>query len=140
MWVDQLHAQAILALLAAAPPGTEPGPALVVHHDAVIPPGAVPPYARPYIYTAATASTSIRHQTDRVVTIATIHCVGANDTAARAVAGRVAAALLDVTPTIAGRTCFPIRCDGTLPVDKDESTGPLVMDQVVTYRLESLPA
>ena len=68
------------------------------------------------------------------------HCAGGNQIAARAVAQRVRAALLDVTPTVTGRKCWPIRREAGQLVDRDESTGLLVMDGVSVYRLESVPA
>lgn len=137
--VEQLHADAILGRLAAAPPVT---PALVVYD------GAVPPnpadraanYVLVYLYTTYPTATSLTHDQDRAVTRAICHCVGANATAARAVAGRVASALLNAKVTIPGRECFPVRDDGTAqPPRRDETTGPLVMDLIVTYRLESVP-
>jgi hypothetical protein len=58
---------------------------------------------------------------------------------ALAVAGRSRAALLGVTPTIAGRGCYPIVHDDSQPPQRDESTGVLVFDQIDTYTLRSLP-
>lgn len=141
--VDQLHPGAILALLAAAPPAS---PVLVVYDGLVPMPPAVPappdpPYLLAYFSTTRPDGTSLRMDSDRAVTRAFLHCVGADASAARAVAGRAAAALLDVTPTIAGRECFPIRDDNSGgPPQRDETTGVPVMDQVVVYVLESVPA
>jgi hypothetical protein len=67
------------------------------------------------------------------------HCVGRDDVGARAVAQLVEAALLDVRPTIAGRTCFPIRFESAEPPRSDESTGLLVANLTVVYRLDSVP-
>lgn len=137
--VEQLHADAILNLLAGAPP---PTPALVVYDGKAPddPAALATEYCLVYMYTTRPDGTALTNASDRAVTRAVCHCVGADARAARAVAGRVASALLDVVPTIAGRTCFPIRDDGApQPPRPDNSTGPLVMDQVVTYRLESLP-
>lgn len=133
---------AILALLAAAPPASPP----LVVYDGVVPvvPPALPPsppYVVVYFSTTTPEGTSLTSTSDRAVTRAFCHCVGADAIAARAVAGRVHAALLDVVPAIAGRVCWPLRDDNSgSPPDRDETLGPLVMDQVVVYRLESLPA
>lgn len=65
------------------------------------------------------------------------HCVGPNATAARAVAGRVEALVQDVTPVVSGRVCFPIRWDSGSPPQRDEATGPTVMDIVDVYSFTS---
>lgn len=138
-WVEQLHADAILALLAAAPGS----PALVVYDGKVPDPPTVasPPYVLVYLATTTPTGTSLTSSQDRAVTRAYCHCVGADAKAARAVAGRVHAALLNAKPTITGRVCFPIRDDDSGgPPDRDETTGVLVMDQVSVYRLESVPS
>lgn len=67
------------------------------------------------------------------------HCVGASASAARIVAGRVRAALLDVRPTLTGRTCGMIRQDGSMAPQRDESTGRVVMDAVSIYSLVTTP-
>lgn len=63
------------------------------------------------------------------------HCVGANEYSALAIAMRVRAALIDVRPVIAGRSCGLIREDQALPPTKDDSTGQTVIDAVCIYRL-----
>lgn len=67
------------------------------------------------------------------------HCVGPTAAAARWVQGRVEAALLDVTPVITGRGCFPIRLvDGQQSI-RDEETLTGVFDQVDIYGWSSFP-
>jgi hypothetical protein len=68
------------------------------------------------------------------------HCVGANAVAARAVQARVEACLLDVTPAVAGRECFPIRWLDGQQHNRDEETLALVVDTVDVYGLTSVPA
>lgn len=132
-WVEQAHADAILGLLNADTDLTV--------YDSAVPKGALPPYVLVYPSTTTPEGTSLTNLQDRAVTRAYCHCVGADAIAARAVAGRVAAALLNVTPTVTGRVCWPIRDDDAgAPPDRDESTGVLVMDRLAVYRLESLPA
>jgi hypothetical protein len=137
--VEQLHADAVLGLLAQAPPAT---PALVVYdgETPANPDQLATEYVLVYLYTTRPDGTALTGDSDRALTRAICHCVGGNAIAARAIAGRVAAALLDVVPTITGRTCWPIRDDGSAqPPRRDQSTGPTVMDQVVVYKLESVP-
>lgn len=138
MWVEQAHADAILALLAGAPPLS---PALVVYDGEAPkdPAQLAAEYVLVYMYTTRPDGSALTNVSDRAVTRAICHCVGGDAKAARAVAGRVAAALLDVTPIITGRTCWPIRDEGSQPPRRDDTTGATVMDQVNTYRLASLP-
>lgn len=74
------------------------------------------------------------------LTRAICHCVGADTPAARAMGYQVRAALLDVTPTVAGRDCDQIGQESSQVPTKDESTGTPVMDQVDTYHFYSYPA
>lgn len=141
MTTAQTHAQAVLDLLDA----DDQPPALVVY-DGAVPNGATPPYVLVYLVVSDPTgelppdSTSVDMASGRVIVLAYCHSVGANALAARMVADRVRAALLDVTPVIDGRECWPIRQDESRPPDRDESTGALVMDQVDVYRLETVPA
>lgn len=68
------------------------------------------------------------------------HNVGGNAQAARNVAWKVRAALLNVKPVVAGRVCGKIRMVDDAPPVKDESTGTLIMDLADVYRLRSVPA
>lgn len=131
------HAAAVLALLDA----DNAFPPLVVL-DGKVPNGTVPPYVLVYFADndpELADSTPLTGRSDRYVVRAYCHSVGDNGQAARMVADRVRAALLDVVPTVAGRQCFPIRREDGQPPQRDESTGTLVMDKVDVYRLESLP-
>lgn len=67
------------------------------------------------------------------------HCVGVNAIAARAVQARVQAVLLDVTPTISGRACFPIRWIEGQQSERDEETLSTVFDAVDVYGLVTVP-
>jgi hypothetical protein len=68
------------------------------------------------------------------------HCVGPNEYSAVAVAGRVRALLLDVTPSITGRVCWPIRQDASQPTIRDESTGTTAYDRVLVFAMTTGPA
>lgn len=109
-----------------------------------IPDGAAPPYVSVHVTFGRglgpdPVNPTLDMRSGRALARAYCHCVGGDDIAARAVAQRVQAALLDVRPTIAGRTCYPIRFDAFEPPRPDESTGQLISDLVVVYRLESVP-
>lgn len=143
----EAHARAVLGLLDAAP-GASPLVVLdgAVPKDLTTGRSEPPPYVLVY-FTVETPSgempadsASIEMDSDRIVLRAYCHNVGGNASAARIVAGRTRTALLGVTPTVAGRQCWPIRQDEGRPAERDESTGVLVMDQVDVYRLESIPA
>jgi hypothetical protein len=132
------HASAILALLDA----DNTPPALVVL-DGAVPQTQLPPYVLVYFDHTDPDQAESRPLTgasQRHVTRAICHCVGGNQAASRAVAQRVRTALLDVIPSVSGRTCAPIRAEDSQPTRRDETTGSLVMDTVLTYRLESVPS
>jgi hypothetical protein len=131
------HATAILALLDAdnAPP------ALVVL-DGKVPNGVVPPYVLVYFADndpELADSTPLTGRSERYVLRAYCHSVGGSGQAARMVADRVRTALLDVTPTVTGRSCWAIRREDGQPTQRDESTGTPVMDKIDVYRIESVP-
>lgn len=67
------------------------------------------------------------------------HSTAATAAAARAVAGQVRAALLNVRPVVTGRTTWPIRWDDGNPPNRDETLGFLVMDQVDVWKLQTAP-
>lgn len=131
----QAHADALLALARAAPGS----PALTVY-DGPPPDGATPPYAVAYIYVETPDATSMTDEADHIVARMYTHAVGANSTAARAVAQRLRGQLLNAKPTIAGRNVAAIAQEqGNVP-EKDTSTGVLVMDQLDVWRLDTYPA
>jgi hypothetical protein len=66
-----------------------------------------------------------------------LHCVSGTASGARGVAARASTALLDVQPVVAGLSCGRIRLEDSLPPQRDETTGVLVMDSVATYRLRA---
>lgn len=142
MGVKQDHADALLALLREAPPSGTP---MAVHHGRV-PKGAVPPYVLAYFTTTRPDGTSLTGEQDEAVTRAILHCVAGqaldgDATAVTAVADRVELAVLGVTPTVPGRSCWPIRDEGDAPPpQRDESTDIAIWTQQVTYRLQSIPA
>lgn len=135
------HAQAILALLDA---DNDPPP--LVFFDGYVPDKTAPPYVVVYFAIDSPAAemdlgvSDLTAASRRVDCHVYCHSVGSTGSAARSVASRVRAALLDATPTVSGRTCFPIRHVENQPAVRDESTGVLVMDQVDVYRLSSVPA
>lgn len=143
----EAHARAILDLLDA----DNSDPPLVVFDGAVPKDPASgksrpPPYVLVYFTVEtpsgemAADSTSLDMDSQDVVLRAYCHNVGGNAQAARMVADRTRTQLLDVTPAVVGRQCWPIRQEQALPAERDESTGVLVMDQVDVYRLRTVPA
>ena len=63
------------------------------------------------------------------------HCVGANQIAARAMAQQVRTALLDQRVSVPGLATGLIEMEQANPPLRDESTGPVVIDAVVVFRL-----
>lgn len=126
---DEAHAQVGLQLLRA-------DTGLTVH-DGSVPDNAQMPYV--VIYTHIERMSGPANALDGASKTVTVrwycHCVAENGIAARAVAMRVRAALLDQRPVIPGRSSDLIRQEQTLPPARDETTGRLVMDAVQVYRL-----
>lgn len=133
------HAVAIRALLDAHPHLTvypfDDAPA-----GRIVPDGTDPPYVAAYFHRHFQADGQLPIRSREWVTRAVIHSVGGTSTGADIVAGNVAEALLDVRPTVAGRKCWPIRHEQSIPPQPDESTGRLVMDLVDVYVLRSIPS
>ena len=132
---DDPHAAAFLSLLRAVS-----GLRVFPDADGNTPTATTPlPYVVAWISVRYDLGATIDVRSSRGVATATVHSVGANDTAARITAGKVRGALLDVAPTMAGRKPYPIRHDDSPPARPDKSTGRRVYDQIDVYRLESLP-
>lgn len=135
--LDRLHIDAGLDLLRA-------DATLTVHPDRDGNTPATPPtpYVRVYAYIERPAdalANSLDGTSALWVTRWICHCVGETEYAATSVAMRVRAALLDVRPTIVGRTCNRIDQDAAAPPTRDETTGSVVFDEVVVYSLMTLP-
>lgn len=131
------HAAAVLALLAAVV-----GPPPLNVHDGKVPPNT-DPAAKPYVlvyFDKARPDLTFTGAAHTFQLGITCHSVGGSARAARMVQDRVEAALLNVVPTVAGRTCHPIRHDSGTPPQRDEGTGSLVMAAVDVYILRSVPA
>lgn len=143
-WPIQDHADAFLAALAAA----SGSPSLAVY-DGRVPDGAEPAYALVYFAIgtpdglAAPDAVSLHADSDVIDARAIVHSVGSDPQgarAARAVAGRVRAALLNKTLTVTGRSCAPIRwIEGQPPQRFEEVPGSPVFDQVDVYGWRSVP-
>lgn len=131
--LDELHAQAGIARLQA-------DATLVVVDKAPVGVSQAPPYVRVYTHIERPAghhANKLAGTSDTYVVRWYCHCVGANDTSSRTVAMRVRAALLDYRPTIAGRDCGLIRMDSSVPAQRDESTGAMVIDSLLIFSMSS---
>lgn len=129
------HADALFALLLTSAPD-------LTVYDGHVPTSPTYPYAVLYLGWDS-ERTSLCPAADKFNGRARITSVGANAAAARIVARRIATAIKDVTPTIAGRTCWPIEHDFGLPPVEDrdvhlEGTG-YVVYAVDEYRTSSVP-
>lgn len=130
------HAAAILALLDA----DNSPPALLVF-DGFVPTGT-DPQTTPYVivyFEASFPDLTFAGASYTFEMRAVCHSVAGGGQQVRMVADRVTAALRDVTPTVAGRKCWPIRWEEGSPPLRHEKSGSLVMNQVDVYVLRSVP-
>lgn len=132
----QAHATAVLGLLTGAG---------VTAYDGAVPANPAYPYAVLYVNSGAREATAITLASTHQVYDVQVTSVGATAASARIYAQKAMTALLDVTPTVSGRTCFPIRLEASQPVREDRdvtipgtATHPLYAVDV--YRVASLPA
>lgn len=138
--LDKAHADAVLALLSAA----------VDSHISVFD-GKVPePFpdvkANPWVlvyfspgWPVDGAANTLDGNAATYVQRIWTHSTAATAAAARAVAGQVRAALLNVRPVVTGRATWPIRWEDGNPPNRDETLGFLVMDQVDVWKLQTAP-
>lgn len=140
MTVDA-HAQAFLTLLDA----DNTAPALVVC-DGEVEQGVLPPYVLAYTSLHVPGAdveadkTNLNFDSIAARGRAICHSVGTTAASARAVSTRVRNALLDVTPTVASRTCGPIRWVDGQDNSRDEGIGTSVFDIVDVYEFTSTPS
>lgn len=105
----------------------------------IVPNGTPPPFVTAHTVVGRLNGNRLPTRSTRLLVRIHVHCTGVDDVQARGVSDLVAAALLDVRPVIAGRTCFPIRHESQQPPREDESTGALLATLTEVYRLETLP-
>lgn len=132
----QAHATAVLALLTGA--------GLTVH-DGAVPANPDYPYAVLYVGTGDRGPASITMASDQQTYSMQVTTVGATAASARIYAARALAALLDITPTVTGRVCWPIRLEAAQPPREDRDitipgTATHPVYAVDVYRVASRPA
>lgn len=128
------HVAAVIGLLQAS--------GLAVF-DGGAPDGAAPPYAVVYADQGATSPQSLSFRSVQRSVTAQTTCVGVNPEQARWAAEKVEGALLDVTPTVAGRVCWPIRREASQPVRRDDDlpgTTEARFYAIDVWRFQSAPA
>lgn len=109
-------------------------------HRETVPDGTAPPYVKVYFHVHYMDHDQLTNPSTRAVARVISHSIGSTAEAADVVAGNVREALLGITPTVSGRTCFPVRQEQSIPPDSDESTGqPAYWDQIDVYRLDTVP-
>lgn len=139
----QLHAAAVLERLAAIviTPAT---PA----YDGKVPDNiTLPPryYVVRFVFRKLTAgespaTTPLSFDSVTYRVDATVHSVGTDARDTRGVATRAEAQLLNWRPTIAGRSCTPLRQVESTTLEPNEQMGVAVEQQVDIYRFQSQPA
>lgn len=136
------HANAILGLLRANPLLTvwPAADGTAGSGQGIVPPGSLPPYVAVHISGGPQVGETINRASSRAAYRVDVHCAGATHDAALAVADIVDATLVDVIPTIPGRSCRQIRRDpGDRAPRVDESVSPPVWSRLITFVLESGP-
>lgn len=129
---DEPHAAALLGLLDGIP---QP-----VHDGAVPNPTPPRPYVVAYVTVETLEQTNLTSQSDVTTARIYCHCVATSAEGARIVQADVAAALLNARPVVSGRSLGLVRQEQSLPPQRDETTGVVVMDAVSVYRLVTHPA
>ena len=129
--LDEAHAKVALDIL------TADGGSWTVYKGSV---GPLP--TKPYVlvYTVVEwpgvgISNALDGRSGTCVTRWYTHSVGESDQGTRAVANRVRQLLVNVRPTIAGRSCGFIQQETALPFQRDETTGALIQDLTAVYIL-----
>ena len=135
------HAAAVLARLAAAP-GTLPA----VVYDGSVPASPAGTYFvarfvfRKLTATEAPSATSLTFDSTTQQVDVTVHSVGTDARSTRGAAGRAELQLLNWRPTVAGRSCTPLRQIESTTLPPNEAMGVLVEQASDTYRFISVPA
>jgi hypothetical protein len=124
----QLHVTAVLGLLTGAG---------VTCHDGAVPANPSYPYAVLYINEGDHDETDLTSASRQQTYDVQITAVGATAASARICATKARVALVDVIPTVAGRTCWPVREDRDITLT-GTATHPFYA--VDTYRVASLPS
>lgn len=142
--VDALLAAGGFTLVADGDPAPTDPQALPVFPGGA--PDSVPQqrYAVLWTDSGTWASTKLCTGSDRVDMLVTVVSVGTTREQALWVVDRAFAALLDQTPTVAGRTCGPISHDSSDPLHRDPDPvapgGAITYEQVDVFKLTSWPA
>lgn len=106
----------------------------------IVPPGASPPYRSVHFVTEHTpVGGRMTHKSVITETRAFVHCVGANDLAARAMARRTREAWLDVKLDLPGRAVYPIRHEQTRDATPAEPVAQSTVTITTIYRLKHEP-
>lgn len=135
---EQDDATAMLELLYAQTdvttyPAEDGGPSTV-------PTNALPPYRSVHFATEHTAEGgSMTHLSTRTITRAFVHCVGANDIAARAMVRKTKEAWLDVRLDLPGRNAVRIKHEQTRDAQPTEPVAKTTVTITTIYRLEHVP-
>jgi hypothetical protein len=139
--LDKLHAEAFLGLLHAA---LDPVP--IVIYDGKVPDPLPDVNASPYVvvyfdpgWPTDGAANALDGKSVTYVLHGYCHCVAGSMAGVRALTGQVRAALLNVRPTVTGRTSGLIRWYDGQPANPDESLGKLAVNKVDIYELVTTP-
>lgn len=131
---SQDHAAAVISMLSG-----------VTVYDGTVPKDPSYPYVAMYLSPILAHEDDLTMASDRWEFDVHLTCVGATAASARIMADKVATALLDNTPTVSGRQCWPLRVVFANRAHEDRdmfipgtASHPVYM--VTVYRLISIPS
>ena len=124
------HANAVLALAQAVPNLTV--------YDTQAPAKPSLPYAVLRFDSGVRERTAITATSNMVTTTVTCTAVGIDRGQSQGVAERVADALVDVRPTVAGRSCSPLEHVDSRPSQMDSEVSPPLFYAVDVFRFVSV--
>lgn len=128
------HVRAVKALLDAGVAGTA-----IAVHEGKAPNQAATPYLVLYGDPGFEDENDLTNASVLLSMTVLVRAVGSTAREALGAADVAKAALLDTTPTVDGRSCWPIRSGTSQPV-RQESEDPDLFAAVKTFSLQSIPS
>ena len=130
--MSKAHTDAVLALLEGA--------VSLNVHDGKVPVGAALPYVVLFTDDGLDEATNIEAVPDLLTVKVQVTGSGLNRTSVQIATGKAHAALVGVIPTVAGRSCSPLRQVNSRPITEDRDVTPSVLYAVNEYEFHSVPA
>jgi hypothetical protein len=130
--VSKAHTDAVLALLQADTSRRT--------YDAKVPADATMPYRTLFTDDGLDEATNLEAVPDVLTVLVQVTASGLNRTSTQIAMDKAHAALVGVTPTVAGRKCSPLRQINSRRITEDRDVTPHVLYAVSEYEFYSVPA